>query len=191
MEKDLIIKQLTEKVSQLEEVVNEYEAQTRIDRVSIFTWCGEEIESDNTKPVRIPKNLSEVIKAIDKGCSDINKKKFSFSQSNITGIGRQVKEIIDNRDGDSRERIIARIVESIEWKINMITQDIAMKKYWSKQFFTRTRTNNLSKNLYHYEEYLKKYPMYKMNLSNKNSSSKPSSESGFDGTYDYGIDLDW
>lgn len=193
MDKDLIIKKLTEKVSHLEDIINEYEAQTRIDRVSIFDYYGQEVDSNDTQHANIPKSLSEVIKSIDRGCLRLKKKKIEFTRANIRNIGRQVKEIIENRDGDSRERILKKISDSIDWKAESAFNDSSQLKYWNKGFFTRTKANNLSLNLYHYEEHMKKYPLAGKIKKMDYSSVSPVKEvvEKSDEKFDYGVDLDW
>ena len=136
-----------------EDMIDSYEKKTGIPRENILDW-----ETDveiSTREYNSPKWLLPVIDTINKGAECIGKSPFVFSSSQFTTIGKWVKEIIGKRDGDSDDRCMEAIINSIKWKSSQAAINDNDKKFYTKGFFSRTTKNNLASNLYHYEEYRK------------------------------------
>jgi hypothetical protein len=169
----------------LEKVVLEYERKTGISRKNIFDFDGEKMFSKKSVP-SVTKLLLPIVESINSGCKSLNKKSFSFTSSELSHISNHVKEIIDSRDGDSKDRIISKISESITWKANNACRNLNEVKYWTKGFFTRKTKNNLALNLYHYERDLEANPYSRkpkeVSLSTKKVSQKKSNR---------GTEVDW
>jgi hypothetical protein len=146
---DLVIEEVLEDSAQLEETVVEYETKTGVDRDKIFDW--EPTEGTIKKEFNSPKWLEPITKAILDGCVALGKKPFSFNSGEFKAIGDHVKEIIEKRDGDSEERCITKIIESIQWKIDKAVRNPDEKKYYTSGYFVRKKKNNIASTLYHYE----------------------------------------
>jgi DNA-binding Lrp family transcriptional regulator len=168
-----IIKEYEEQLEEAEGVIVSYETKTGVSRDKVAIW--EPNESDKDKASKAPNWLEPVVEAIDKGCEKVGKKKFVFKTSDYENLGKQIKETIESNDGDSEERIIAKIIASIEWKAKQASINESDKKYWTKGFFTR-KTNNIGKNLYHHTQFMEKNPYHSVakNIPKINKSvSKP------------------
>ncbi len=152
-----IIKEYEQQLEEAEEVIVSYETKTGVTRDKVGVWEPDEKEKE--KAGKAPKWLEPVVEAINEGCEKLGKRKFSLKPSEYTNLGNQIKETIASMDGDSEERIIEKIIKSIEWKAKqaLITPD--EKKYWTKGFFTR-KTNNIGKNLYHHQQFMLKNPYH-------------------------------
>jgi len=136
-----------------EDMLNSYEKKTGIPRDNILDWDTEVL--DDTKKFNSPKWMLPVIDAINKGADCLNKRPFVFNSSEFSNIGKHIREIIEKRDGDSDERCINVIVDSIKWKASQASRNDSEKKYYTKGFFSRAKKNNIASNLYHFEEYRK------------------------------------
>ena len=154
---DTIISGAFGESAHLENVVFEYEEKTGISRKNIFDYDGEETTDKKSSPVT-PKLILPIIEAIKSGCELLKMKPFELTASELKFLVEQSKKIIDSRDGDSKERIIKHISDSITWKANNAARDINQVKFWTKGYFTRKTKNNLASNLYHYEKDLEANP---------------------------------
>ena len=186
---DMVINDVLIDSSILEDTVVEYEDKTGISRDKIFSW--ESIEELPKKEFNSPKWMSVVVDAINKGCESLNKKPFEFSSSDFKNIGDNIKSIVSARDGDSEERVLKRIADSIIWKSNNASRNKDELKYWTKGFFSRKTKNNIASNLYHYDRDMEANPYAKKPTVAKNKPNKASKKknpTGFN-EFDYGIEI--
>ena len=149
---DMVIGDVLNDSSKLEETVVEYEIKTGVDRV--------------------------------------NKNPFDFNSSDFINIGSNIKAIVSARDGDSEERVIKRIADSILWKANNASRNEKELKYWTKGFFSRKIKNNIASNLYHYDRDMEANPYAKKPTTNPKpkKAAKKKEPTGFN-EFDYGIDI--
>ena len=186
---DTVISSVLMESSHLENVVVAYEEKTGVTRDKIFDW--KETEEVIRKEFNSPKWLESITNAINAGCVALSKKPFDFTAGEFHTIGKHVKDIIENVDGDSEERIIEKIANSIIWKTNNASRNENEKKYYTKGFFTRKTKNNLASNLYHFERDLESNPYGYGNSkpSVTKVTKKVTKETGGFELFDYGIDL--
>tara|TARA_R110000744_G_scaffold7342_1_gene25246 strand:+ start:909 stop:2027 length:1119 start_codon:yes stop_codon:yes gene_type:complete len=185
---DMVIDSVLIDSSHLEDVVVAYEDKTGVTRDKIFDW--KETKEVVKKEFNSPKWLEPITNAINAGCVALSKKPFDFTAGEFATIGKHVKDIIENVDGDSEERIIEKIANSIIWKTNNASRNENEKKYYTKGFFTRKTKNNLASNLYHFERDLESNPYGNSKPSvTKKVTKKVTKETGGFELFDYGIDL--
>ena len=184
---DTVISSVLMESSHLENVVVAYEEKTGVTRDKIFEW--KETEEVVKKEFNSPKWLESITNAISVGCVALGKKPFDFTAGEFATIGKHVKDIIENVDGDSEERIIEKIANSIIWKTNNASRNENEKKYYTKGFFTRKTKNNLASNLYHFERDLEANPYGNSKPSVTKVTKKVTKETGGFELFDYGIDL--
>tara|TARA_R100000541_G_scaffold11347_4_gene19457 strand:- start:312 stop:1430 length:1119 start_codon:yes stop_codon:yes gene_type:complete len=185
---DMVIDGVLIDSSKLEDTVVEYETKTGVARENIFNWTS--IEDVPKKDFNSPKWMSVVVDAIDKGCESLNKNPFDFNSSDFINIGSNIKAIVSARDGDSEERVMKRIADSILWKANNASRNEKELKYWTKGFFSRKIKNNIASNLYHYDRDMEANPYAKKPTANPKPKkvAKKKEPTGFN-EFDYGIDI--
>jgi len=188
---DTVISSVLMESSHLENVVVAYEEKTGVTRDNIFDW--EEVKGDvPKKEFNSPKWIKPITNAINVGCVTLGKKEYSFTGGEVTIIKKHVNDIIDNTDGDSKERIVEKIVNSIIWKANNASRNESEKKFWTLGFFTRKTKNNFASNLYHYNLHVEANPYGKkpseVKVTKKVAKKVTKDTGGFE-EFDYGIDF--
>ena len=188
---DVVISNMLSESSSLENVVLEYEEKTGVGRGDVFDWkCGEEDVETKKKGVSPSKKIEPIISAIIDGCIRLEKQVFNFTKGDYTLITNQVNEIIENRDGDSEDRIIQKIVDSIVWKTDNCVRIVSDRKFYTKGFFTRKIKNNFASNLYHYDRDIESNPYRSKGVATKKPTVKVVEAGASKPTqFDYGIDF--
>jgi len=121
----------------------------------------------------LPKENSEssikwilpVIEAINLGAEILDISSFHLSNNKIQVIANKVTEFAEQR-GVVRKECLDLVIESIYWKVMQCIENQDQRKFYNPAYFSRTKVNNISTNIYHYEK----------NRLNNPYSEKPSVE---------------